>query len=365
VDSELAEDFDVEAPGLVGQGWLGYQLVDDEQRWNLPMPPEVADELLMAARTEVTTVRPVDTWREVEYLRRGGVLACPPQPQDPRTAGMCQYRHRPPDQADGRIRMPARSSPDFGLTAGDYRRHRAGFPPELMRRLRGFGIGTPGQRVLDLGTGTGSLARLFALSGAEVTGIDPAAALLEQARALDQEAGVRADYLVGTAEETGLPDARFDVVSAGQCWHWFDAPKAAAEVRRCLRPGGHVVITHFDWLPLPGNVVEATETLIQRFNPKWTLGGGTGMYPRWLTDLATAGFTEIETFSFDLDVPYTPEGWRGRIRASAGVGASLTPERVTAFDDELEAILRQDFFGDVLKIPHRTWAVVAVSPLAA
>ncbi|MFJ8621288.1 class I SAM-dependent methyltransferase [Kitasatospora sp. NPDC093550] len=249
--------------------------------------------------------------------------------------------------------------PDFGRTAEDYSRHRAGFPTELITRLKPYGIGLPGQTILDLGTGTGSLARLFALAGAEVTGLDPAAPLLEQARQLDRAAGVEIDYHVGAAEETGLPAGSFDVVSAGQCWHWFDAPRATAEIRRLLRPGGLVTIPHFDWLPLPGNVVAATEDLITAFNPAWTMGGGTGLYPRWLTDLASAGFTGIETFSFDLDVPYTPADWVGRIRASAGVGASLTPEKVAEFTERLTAVLAESFPGEVLRIPHRTWAVCA------
>ncbi|WP_151770446.1 class I SAM-dependent methyltransferase [Streptomyces abyssomicinicus] len=255
-----------------------------------------------------------------------------------------------------------RNTPDFGLTAQDYGRHRAGFPPELITRLARHGVEASGRDVLDLGTGTGSLARLFALAGARVTGVDPAAPLLDQARRLDAEAGVTAEYRVGTAEETGLPGARFDVVTAGQCWHWFDAPRAAAEVRRLLRPGGSLVIAHFDWLPLPGNVVSATEELILAHNPAWSMGGGTGLHPRWLTDLATAGFGGIETFSFDVDVPYTPQDWVGRIRASAGVGASLPEEEVRTFSDELTAVLRDTFPGDPLGIPHRTWAVTARAP---
>ncbi|MER5749039.1 class I SAM-dependent methyltransferase [Streptomyces sp. NPDC002088] len=258
--------------------------------------------------------------------------------------------------------MSTEFNPDFGLTAKDYTQHRAGFPPQVVQRLTQLGVETEGRDVLDLGTGTGSLARLFAQAGARVTGIDPAAPLLEQARELDRAAGVEITYAVATAEATGLPDASFDVVAAGQCWHWFDAPKAAAEVWRLLRPGGHAVITHFDWLPLPGNVVAETEQLITTYNPAWSMGGGTGLYPRWLTDLATAGFGSIETFSFDLDVPYTPEAWTGRIRASAGVGASLPQEEVDKFSTELSAILRDRFPGDVLRIPHRTWAVVADKP---
>ena len=67
------------------------------------------------------------------------------------------------------------SPPDFGRTATDYARHRAGFPSELIERLAALGVARPGARVVDLGTGAGSLARLFAERGCEVTGVDIAA----------------------------------------------------------------------------------------------------------------------------------------------------------------------------------------------
>lgn len=254
---------------------------------------------------------------------------------------------------------------DFGRTAEDYARHRAGFPEELFERLAERGVGRPGQRILDMGSGTGSLARGFARRGARVAALDLSEELLAQARVLAAEQGVEIETICAPAENSGLTAASFDVVAAGQCWHWFDRPRAAAEARRLLVPGGALLICHFDWLPLPGNMVAATEALIERHNPAWSLGGGTGLYPAWLVDAARAGFGGIETFSFDTRVPYSHEAWRGRIRASAGVGGSLAPDAVAAVDRALAALLAAEFPEDPLHVPHRCFAVTAAAPMAA
>jgi SAM-dependent methyltransferase len=257
------------------------------------------------------------------------------------------------------IIRPIESAVDFGKTAGDYARHRAGFPPVLFERLAALGVGGPGQRTLDLGTGTGTLARGLALRGARVIGLDPARSMLVEGRRLGGDAGAP---VVARAEALPFADASLDVVAAGQCWHWFDRPRAAAEVRRVLVRGGALAICHYDWVPLPGNVLEATEALIRAHNPAWTGHDGTGLHPRWLADCALAGLEGLETFSTDVPAVYSHAGWRGRIRASAGVAASLPPARVEAFDRELAALLAARFPSDPLVVPHRVFAVVARAP---
>jgi SAM-dependent methyltransferase len=254
--------------------------------------------------------------------------------------------------------------PDFGLTVTDYSQHRADFPAELFRRLSEQGFGLSGQSLLDLGTGTGALARVFRQAGCEVTGLDPSAKMLAGARQLAEASGMEIEWLQASAEQTGLREQCVELVSAGQCWHWFDAPVAAREIARVLKPAGRLLIVQFDWLPLAGNLVAAVEDLILRYCPSWHLGGGTGLYPERFVQLGEAGFVDIESFSFDVQVPYSHEAWRGRIRASAGVGGSLPPAEVERFDIEHKELLRQGFQQNPLTIPHRVFAILARPPRA-
>jgi SAM-dependent methyltransferase len=251
--------------------------------------------------------------------------------------------------------------PDFGLTVSDYVRHRGGFPDSLYERLSALGVGRPSQELVDLGTGTGNLARGFARRGCRVVGVDISESMLAGARELDAREGVAVTYRVGRAEETGLDAASADVVTAGQCWHWFDRPQAARETARILRPDGRVVLCSFDWIPLPGNVGQATDDLIERHNPARQHRGGNGLHPEWLRDLGEIGYRGIESFTYDVDVPYRHEAWRGRIRASSALSATLPPDRVAAFDRELAAALEARFPGE-LSILHRLFVVLARRP---
>jgi SAM-dependent methyltransferase len=255
--------------------------------------------------------------------------------------------------------MVTQPNVDFGKAAADYARHRQGFPPQLFDRLGALGIGLPGQRVLDLGTGTGLLARDFARRGCWVTGLDPSEAMIVEARRADQAAGPSVDYIVGRAEATGLPGAAYDVVSAGTCWHWFDRRVAAREARRLLQPAGRLVLAHLDWQFLPGNVVDATQAVIDKFAPPIVDQPGTFEYPSWLDELVAAGFDRHEAFGFATSLRYSHAAWRGRIRASARVAPAMDPAALAGFDAELARVLGERFPAEPLQVDHRVFAVIA------
>ncbi|WP_449427930.1 class I SAM-dependent methyltransferase [Rhodanobacter umsongensis] len=251
---------------------------------------------------------------------------------------------------------------DFGGTANDYARHRAGFPEAFFERLFADCTVQKGNQVLDLGTGTGTVARGLAVRGCEVTGLDHSAPLLAEAAELDRVAGVQITQVRARVENAEFPLASFDVITAGQCWHRFDRPRTATQSRGWLKPGGRLVIAHFDGVPLNGNLVQDTERLILACNPGWTMHSGSGLYPAWLKDVAEAGFTDLRTYSFDLDVPCGHADWRGRIRAGAGIGAVLDKARVERLDNELAAMLRARHASEPMAVPYRMWVLSAVAP---
>jgi len=116
----------------------------------------------------------------------------------------------------------------------------------------------PGERVLDVGCGTGNAALLAAARGALVTGVDPSARLIDVARQRSEEQGVDATFVTGVAEALPVTDGCADLVLSVFGVIFTPDPQAAAsEIARVTTDTGWVVLTA--WLP-EGAVVEIART---------------------------------------------------------------------------------------------------------
>ncbi len=129
----------------------------------------------------------------------------------------------------------------FSDRVENYILYRPGYPPEVLELLRAECRLEPEHVIADIASGTGALTRLLLENGNPVIAVEPNAEM--------REAGARllASYpkltsVAGNAEETTLPSASVDFVTAAQAAHWFDRRRARQEFARILKPGGWCVL---------------------------------------------------------------------------------------------------------------------------
>lgn len=110
---------------------------------------------------------------------------------------------------------------------------------------------SPGQRVLDVGCGTGTLAIRMAGrgTGVHVTGVEPAPRQLSRARSKARRAGLDIDFQSGVIEDLGFADGTFDAVTTTLMMHHLPVDtrrQGLAEIARVLTTGGRLVVADFD-----------------------------------------------------------------------------------------------------------------------
>lgn len=166
------------------------------------------------------------------------------------------------------------------------------------RLLAGCGI-SAGSHVLDIGCGTGYTACLIAKHyGAQVVAADSSVRVLERTRerVTAQSAGEQVILVQANIHALNFPDETFDVVIAESVLVFCDQPRAAAEVKRVLKPGGMFGDNEFTFLKPPP--------------------------PEWKMLLSSA------YFGLDLQ-PLLSEEWQGLFKAAGFVDVSAEVSRLS------------------------------------
>lgn len=138
--------------------------------------------------------------------------------------------------------------------AGDYGTFATYMEPGAVKIFGTWNI-APGQQMLDVGCGAGQIAIPAAKHGVNVTGVDIASNLIQQACSRAQAEGLDAQFKEGDAELLPFSDASFDVVVSLIGAMFAPRPeKVAAELLRVCRPGGRIIMGNWTPQSLPGHM---------------------------------------------------------------------------------------------------------------
>ena len=221
----------------------------------------------------------------------------------------------------------------------------------MYEKLAALGVAVQGKEVLDLGSGTAVLPISLYETGAHFTATDISENQISFGRENALKKGFdKIDFKVCGAEDTGFESDRFDAVTAVQCFHYFNAEKAAGEIFRVLKPCGLFCKIFMDWLPGEDEKIAEMEAFVLRYNPGWSGCGFQSFeysYPRW----ARNRFIIDTIHSYDENLEFTREAWLGRIMSCRGVGASLSEEKAAEFETEYRSILEK--YPEPLRLKHQ------------
>jgi SAM-dependent methyltransferase len=222
----------------------------------------------------------------------------------------------------------------FGKEAAAYQRSRPSYPPDAVQWLvDGLGL-RPGVRCIDLAAGTGILTALLRPTGCDLYAIEPVEGMRAQLRAALPDVPCAS----AVAEALPLAAASVDAVTIAQAFHWFDADRALAELRRTLRVGGHVAMM---W-----NARDRSRAWVDEV---WTVMDRVEKHAPWrnhdhvaTTDSqqfreasleGSPGFGPVQTAQFQHEQPMTPELIVDRVRGVSHVAALDPPEQEKVLDE--------------------------------
>lgn len=225
---------------------------------------------------------------------------------------------------------------DWGKTSSDYAKFRDIYPAEFYQKIICRNLCISGQSVLDLGTGTGVLPRNMYHYGAKWTASDISENQIEQAKILSKDMDI--EYLAVPTEDINFKDNSFDVITACQCFWYFNHEKVMPNLYRMLKSGGRILVLYMAWLPFEDKIAGESENLVLKYNPKWN-GFGETIHPIAIPNCYSEKFDLVYHEEYPIKVSFTRESWNGRMKACRGIGASLTESEIAMWEKEHKKLL--------------------------
>ncbi len=244
----------------------------------------------------------------------------------------------------------------FGAEAERYERTRPSYPAAMVEAIL---AATSGREVLDVGAGTGISARPFVDAGCRVLGVEPDERMAQLARSK----GLQVE--VATFEEWDPAGRTFDLVIAGQAWHWVDPVLGAARTAEVLSPGGRVAL-FWNAMAYPPDFAEGFSGVYRRVLPEFPFfqaGAPTGAASYGpLSDRAADGlrqtgtFTEPEQWQFDWGRAYTTAEWLDTVPTFGG-HSRLLPDQLAELLAGIGAVI--DAAGGTFDMAYTAIVVTA------
>ena len=253
----------------------------------------------------------------------------------------------------------------FDEIAAEYDRHRPVYPEELIdRACRVAGIGS-GDRVLEVGCGSGQLTRSLAGRGLRVTAVEPGTNLMSLARQ-NLEGAAEVEFVNARFEDAQLPRERFRAVFSASAFHWVDPEASWQRAADVLGPGGTLALVQYFGMDEARSKQDQDAVLaaLRRVAPdiaaNWpayrdldaTLAGIEGRRDNisqawsWLgsydigREYAGRLFGDVQAAIMPKLIEHTP-GELGALLRTMSYYARLSPEQRQALDREYEAIYQR------------------------